>query len=110
MTSPLTLLIGYYHGLLSRDINAGLLIEEMYSKKLLNTESDDHIIVSTGHSVYQKNLLLLEYVRHMNAKSFLEFCKVIMNLWPEIGAQIVAGKQAFYLVYVCTYVALINLL
>ena len=88
MASPLTLLIGYYHGLLSRDINAGLLIEEMYSKKLLN-------IVSIGHSVYQKNLLLLEYVRHMDTKSFSEFCEVIMNLWPEIGTQLVAGKYAF---------------
>ena len=99
MASPITLLIGYYHGLLSRDVNADILIKDMYSKKLLNT--DDQTLISTGYSVYKKNLLLLEHARHMDAKSFSEFCKLILNLRPEIGTQLITGMCAFIRLLPC---------
>ena len=88
MASPLTLLMGYYHGLLLRDINTDL-INDMCSEGLLGT--NDQKIISTGQSLYHKKWLLLEHVRHMTTKTFLEFCKLILNSWPEIGEQLITG-------------------
>ena len=88
MASHLTLLMGYYHGVLLRDIDSDL-IDDMCSEGLLNTY--DQNIISTGHSLHHKKWLLLEHVRHMSTKTFLEFCKLILNSWPEIGEQLITG-------------------
>jgi len=87
--SPLTILIGYYHGVLLRDINADSLFNDMCSGYLLN--SHDQSVISTGHSVHYRNWLLLEHIRYMETKAFLEFCKLVQSLWPEIGSQLITG-------------------
>jgi len=89
MMSTPTLLVGYYHGLLLRDINVDQLCDKMSSSGLLTTH-DQHVI-STGYSVYQKKYLVLENIRHMDEKSFPVVCEVIHELWPEIGTQLKAG-------------------
>ena len=92
MMSTPTVLVGYYHGLLLRDINVDQLCNKLCSSGLLTTH-DQHLI-STGYSVYQKKYLLLETVRHMDEKSLLVACGVLYELWPEIGAQLNAGMYA----------------
>ena len=88
MTTP-TLLIGYYHGLLLRSIDADLLIDKMCKVGLLT--SQDQTAVASGHSIYHKNQLLLGYVRHMDVQAFLTFCELVQEIWPQIGSQLIAG-------------------
>ena len=84
-----TLLIGYYHGLLLRDIDADLLTDKMCSSGLLT--ADDQSLISSGHTVHHRNWLLLEHVRHMELQLLLEFCKLIEKEWVEIGSQLTTG-------------------
>ena len=85
-----TLLIGYYHGLLLKSIDADLLTDKMCTVGLLT--SQDQIGISSGHSVYQKNWLLLECVRHMDMQAHLvAFCELVQEIWPQIGSQLIAG-------------------
>jgi len=95
IASNLTLLIGYYHGVLLKDVNADLLFEDMCLKGLLN--ADQQSLVSSGHSVHYRNWLLLEYIRCMEADCFLMFCELVHNLWPEVGSQLIYGM------YILTY-------
>ena len=112
MSSPLTLLIGYYHGLLLRDIDVNLLINNMCSKGLLSP--DDQSLISTGHSAYQRKWFVLEHVKHMDTKVFLEFCELVQNFWPEVGSQLITGiyiHAAILILYMhnihmCTYMLL----
>ena len=89
MASPLTLLIGYYHGVLLKDINADSLFDEMCSQCLLNAHEQS--VISAGHSVHHRNWLILEHVRCMDTKVFLAFCKLVQKLWPLVGSQLIAG-------------------
>ena len=89
MALPLTLLIGYYHGVLLKDINANSLFDEMCSGCLLNTHEQN--VISAGHSVHHRNWLILEHVRYMNAKAFFAFCKLVQKSWTLIGSQLIAG-------------------
>ena len=102
MASPLTLLIGYYHGVLLRDINADLLLDDMCSECLLNVHGQS--LISTGHSVHHRNWLLLQHVQHMDNKTFSTFCKLLLKSWPEIGSQLFAGTyvQVTSVCIVCT--------
>ena len=84
-----TLLIGYYHGLLLRDIDADLLTDKMCSSGLLT--ADDQSLISSGHSVHHRNWLLMEHIRHMDLQFLLEFFKLVEEEWPEIGSQLNAG-------------------
>ena len=84
-----TLLIGYYHGLLLRDIDADLLTDKMSSTGLLT--ADEKFVISSGHTVHHRNWLLLEHVRHMKLKPLLQFCKLVEEEWPEIGSQLIKG-------------------
>ena len=84
-----TLLIGYYHGLLLRDINADVLTKKMCSIGLLNVYNQ--IVISSGHSVHHRNWLLLEHVRHMNKQFLLKFCKLLQEELPVIGSQLNIG-------------------
>ena len=84
-----TLLIGYYHGLLLRDIDADLLINKMCSTGLLTGYETS--VISSGHTVHHRNWLLLECVRHFELQLLLEFCKLVKEEWVEIGSQLTAG-------------------
>ena len=88
--STSTVLIGYYHGLLLRDTNADLLISHLYHNELLLTHEQESNILS-GHSLHHRNWLLLEHVRHMNPSSLMIFSKLVNDLWPQIGIQLVTG-------------------
>ena len=88
-----TLLIGYYHGLLLKRINADLLTDKMCTVGLLT--SQDQTIIASGHSIYHKNQLLLGYVRHMDVQASLTFCELVQEIWPQIGSQLIAGVSTF---------------
>ena len=89
MMKTSTLLIGYYHGLLLRSIDADLLTGKMYSVRLLTLY--DQMVISSGHSVYQKNRLLLGYIQHMGMQGLLTFCELVQEIWPQIGSQLITG-------------------
>ena len=84
------LLIGYYHDLLLRDIDADLLVEKMLSTKLLN--ADEQRLVSSGDSLHHRNWLLLDHVRHLDSQSLLIFSELVQDMWPHVGLQLVTGN------------------
>ena len=86
VVSVSTLLVGYYHGLLLRDVNADTLTKKMCSAGLLNVH--EQTAISSGHSIHHRNWLLLEHIRHMDKQSLLKFCKLLQEEWPEIGSQL----------------------
>ena len=88
-----TLLIGYYHGLLLRDIDANQLTDKMCSTGLLTDYQQT--VISSGHTIHHRNWLLLEYVRQLCLESLLKFCKLLQEECPEIGTQLIMGM------YVC---------
>lgn len=81
-----TLLIGYYHALLLKDLDVNFLINKMCSNGFLTTCEQELILA--GHSVYQRNYLLLEHMRNMETKALCEF---ILESNPEVGLQLDAG-------------------
>lgn len=88
---PSTLLIGYYHGLLLKDIDATFLINKMYSNGLLT--SCEVELILTGHSFYQRNHLLLKHVQHMQIQILMTFCEFVQEIAPTIGLQLVTGMH-----------------
>ena len=97
-----TQLVGYYHGLLLRDLDADLLVDKMLSTELLNTREQDLIL--SGYSVHQRNWQLLEHVRHLDTESLLMFSGLVQDIWPQIGLQLVTGKvQLYSTMCVCTH-------
>ena len=93
--STTTLLIGYYHGLLLRSIDADMLTDKMFSVGLLTAHEQN--IISSGNSIYQKNQLLLYHVQHMNVQALLTFCELVQDLWPQIGSQLITGTYMYVL-------------
>ena len=89
MMTTSTLLIGYYHGLLLRSIDADLLTDKMCSIGLLTAH--EQIVISSGHSVHQRNQLLLEHVQHMDAQALRIFCEAVQDIWPQTGLQLITG-------------------
>ena len=87
-------MIGYYHGLLLRDIDADLLTNKMCSTGLLTGEEQS--LISSGYTVHHRNWLLLEHVRHFEIQPLLVFCKLVKEEWVEIGSQLTAGM------YICS--------
>jgi len=87
--STSTLLIGYYHGVLTKEINADALVERMATNEMLSTS--DQELISIGHSLHQRNLLLLGCVQHMSTQTLLTFCELVQELYPNIGLQLVTG-------------------
>ena len=85
------LLIGYYHGLLMRDSDIDQLMDKMFSSGLLTDQ--DHNLISTGYSVYQRKSLMLDYARCMGTKQLLVFCDLVQELCPEIGSQLKIGMS-----------------
>ena len=89
MMTTATLLIGYYHGLLLKSIDADMLKDKMCSVGLLTTH--EKFIISSGHSVYQKNCLLLNHVQQMDVQALLKFSQLVQEIWPQIGSQLIEG-------------------
>ena len=89
--SPSTLLIGYYHSLLIRDINADLLMDKMSSNGLI--AACDQELILTGQDMHQRNWLLLEYMRHTEVQTLMRFCGLVQEISPQVGLQLVAGMQ-----------------
>ena len=89
--SPSTLLIGYYHSLLIRDINADLLMNKMSSNGLLAVH--DQELILTGQAIHQRNRLLLEHVRHMEVQALMRCCELVQEISPQVGLQLVVGMQ-----------------
>ena len=87
--SSSTLLIGYYHGLLLKYMDANFLIEKMRSTNLLTTSKEEMIL--TGHSAHQRSRLLLEHVQQMGTKDLLVFCDFVEQNIPEVGSQLIKG-------------------
>jgi len=92
MISNSTLVIGYYHGLILRGIDADQLIEEMLSTDLLTAHEQNYIL--SGHSLHHRNWLLLEHVRHLDSQSLLVFSELVQDMWPQIGLQLIAGSYS----------------
>ena len=88
MTSQ-ALLMTYYHDLLLSGVNADLLTNQMCSTQLLTGQEE--AIISSGHSIHERNKMLLEYTRHMDIQAFISFCKLVQGTWPEIGTQLLTG-------------------
>ena len=88
--SDSVILIGYYHGLLLRDIDADLLVGEMLSAELMNVH--EHKLILSGHSLHHRNWLLLEHVRHLDSQSLQVFSELLHDMWPEIGLQLTTGS------------------
>ena len=93
MKEDTTLLIGYYYGLLVRDINADLLTDKMSSAGLLT--DTEVTIISSGHSVHHRNWLLLESVRHMDVQALVTFSELLQEMWPQIGLQLITGIMSY---------------
>ena len=74
-----------------RNINADLLIDKMSSNGLL--AAHDQELILTGHSVHQRNWLLLEHVRHMEIEAMMKLCKLVQEIYPQIGLQLITGMQ-----------------
>ena len=89
-----TLLIGYYHGFLLRDIDADQLTDKMCSTGLLTDHQQT--VISSGHTVHHRNWLLLEHVRHMDLESLPKFFKLLQEEWPEIGSQLIVGMLMWH--------------
>ena len=109
MMSTTTLLIGYYHGLLLRSIDADMLTDKMCSVGLMTAH--EQFVISSGYSVYQKNRLLLYHVQHMNVQALLTFCELVQDFWPQIGSQLITGMYIimcyshFFISFICfTYI------
>ena len=89
LISPSTLLIGYYHSLLMRNIKADLLMDKMSSNGLLAPH--DQELILTGHSMHQRCWLLLEHMRHMEMQMLMKICESIQEISPQVGLQLIAG-------------------
>ena len=96
------LLMSYYHGLLLRDVDADLLVDQMSSAGLLT----DHkrAIVSSGHSLHQRNWMLLEYTRHLDMQSMMSFCELLQEMWPQTGSQLIIGKYKSTYIHRSTHI------
>ena len=95
MITTATLLIGYYHDLLIRNIDADLLADKMCSVRLLNMHKSS--IISFGHSIHHRNWMLLEQIRHFDVHALVTFCELVQEMWPQIGSQLITG------IYVCIH-------
>ena len=83
------LLIGYYYGLLLRDINTDSLIGDLYSSGLISPHELN--VILSGHSLHHRNWLLLDHFQHVDSQALLAFSQLVMEVWPHIGVKLVTG-------------------
>lgn len=88
MTTQVSLM-GYYHGLLLRYIDADLLTVKMCSAGLLSDH--EQAVVGSAHSLHQRNWMLLEYTRYMDLQAFMAFCELVQEIQPQVGSQLIMG-------------------
>ena len=71
------------------------IVEHMLSQQLLN-DQEVHTIMSAASS-FQKNCLILEKIRLMNAKSLMSFCEILQmfNFQKHIANVLLNGKLSF---------------
>ena len=93
MTTIQALLVSYYHGLLLRELDADSLTDTMFSCDLLTR--NEQAIISTGHSIHQRNQMLLEYIQCMDMQALMSFCEVVQEMWPQIGSQLITGMYVY---------------
>ena len=72
-----------------RDINSDLLMDKMSSNSLLTPHDQELILI--GHSMYQRNWLLLEHVRRLEMEDLVKVCELIQEISPEISLQLLEG-------------------
>jgi len=87
------LLIGYYHGLLLRDIEVDQLSNVMCSSGLLT--ANDEILLSSSYSIHHKKYLLIEIARVMGKENLLKFCQAVQEVCPHISLK--KGKGCYML-------------
>ena len=92
MTSQ-ALLMTYYHDLLLSGVDADFLTDQMCYAQLLTDQEE--AIISSGHSIHERNKMLLEYTRHMDMQAFVSFCKLVQESWPHIGTQLIIGMYVY---------------
>ena len=85
-----------------REINADTLVDRMATNGMLSTS--DQELISIGHSLHQRNLLLLGCVQHMSTQALLAFCELVQELWPIVGSQLVEGI-GIYIHVACTIIS-----
>ena len=62
-------------------------------------------VILSGHSSHHRNWLLLEHVRHMDSQTLLAFSKLVKDIWPQIGMQLITGIElcvSMCSIYMCT--------
>ena len=74
-----------------RHINADVLMNKMSSNGLL--AAHDQQVILSGHSVHQRNWLLLEYVRQVRIQTLMKFCEFVQEISPQVGLQLIAGMK-----------------
>ena len=74
-----------------RYINADLLMDKISSSGILASHGQE--VILTGHSVHQRNWLLLEHVRQMEMQTLMKFCEFVQEILPQVGLQLIAGIQ-----------------
>ena len=94
LISSSTLLIGYYHIILLRDINADMLLDKMCTNGFITPH--DRELILAGHSIHQQKLLLLEHVRHMEMQKLVKFCEFVKETSLRAGLQLKAGIIFLY--------------
>jgi len=91
MISISTLLIGYYHGLLMRDIGVDQLNTKMHTSGLLTANDQNSLLAS--HSSHHKKYLVLETIRHMDEENIFKFCHILKEVCPQICLQLNKGEE-----------------
>ena len=86
---PSTLLIGYYHSLLLKNVDVNLMVDKMSSSNLLALNDQEMILA--GNSIHQSNWILLECVRCMGMQALVKFCEFVREILPEVGFQLLTG-------------------
>ena len=76
-----------------RDINADLLMDKISSGGLLAPH--DQELILTGQSLYQRNCLLLEHMRHMEMQALMKFCEFVQGISPQVGLQLIEGMCVY---------------
>ena len=77
-----------------RDINADSLMDKMCSNGLLAAH-DQQLILAAGHSMHQRNWLLLEHVRRMDMQAMIKFCQFIKEIYSQLGLQLAGGMKIY---------------
>ena len=64
--------IDHYHGYLSVNMDAELVVQLMISRQLLSED-----IAMTAQSLYTKNCLILEQIRITDVQTLVSFCETL---------------------------------